>query len=128
MCGDEKTTIENQTSSEQTVTQTPEEKQLNQRNLRIALATEEPQKQAQLQGLDLINQLLGGATELPGIFGTLSRGISPEAIGNQASKLTGQYGAGFQSMGLVDSGTAYKETARGIANELLFPTEQFNIG
>jgi len=85
------------------------------------------QTQAQLQGLNLVNQLLTGGS-LPGYLNTLTSGISSEAIGNQAARLAKQYGAGFQSMGIDDSGVAFRETSRGIANELLYPTEQFNIG
>ena len=65
---------------------------------------------------------------MPGFLGQLSQGLSPEAIGGQATKLAGQFGAGFQSLGIGDSGVAFKETAKGIASELLLPAEQFNIG
>lgn len=82
--------------------------------------------QAQQQGLGLINQLLTGQA-LPGYLGQLPGGISPEAIGTQASRLAGQYGAGFQNLGIADSGVAFRETARGIGQELLFPAEQFNL-
>ena len=89
--------------------------------------TSGPQTQLQLQGMDLVSRLLGGGA-LPGYLNQLTTGISPEAIGEQASRLSRQYGAGFQNMGISDSGVAFRETARGIANELLFPVGQFNLG
>lgn len=76
---------------------------------------------------NILNQLLTGG-QLPGFLQQLTQGISPEAIGSQATRLAGQAGAGFQSLGIGDSGVAFRETARGIANELLLPAEQFNIG
>ena len=123
--GKEKTTVVS--SGTTTPTPTAEETELNRLYLERERAAQSGMIGAQTQGLNLVNQLLTGGT-LPGYLGTLTQGISSEAIGEQASRLAGQYGAGFQSLGLGDSGIAYRETARGIANELLYPTEQFNIG
>ena len=125
--GKERTT-ETQTTDQTTqATGTPEEQQLNRLLLERQKAAQPGILQAQGQGLNLINQLLTGG-QLPGFLGKLSQGLSPEAIGAQASKLAGQFGAGFQGLGIGDSGTAFKETARGIASEVLLPAEQFNIG
>lgn len=128
MCGSSKTSETTVVNQQQQATPTAEETALNQRNLRMALATEGSQTQAQLAGLDLVNKMLAGSTNLPGIFGTLAKGISSEAIGNQATKYALNALPQFQSMGLTDSGVAGREISRGIANELLYPTEQFNIG
>jgi hypothetical protein len=116
-----------QQSSTQTVKQTPEEQELNRLLLEQTRAGQPGTLQAQESGLNLVNRLLLGES-LPGYLDTLTRGISSEAIGTQASRLANQYGAGFQNLGIADSGVAFRETSRGIANELLYPTEQFNIG
>jgi hypothetical protein len=124
MSRDKQTTSQ---SSTQQVQQTPEEQELNRLLLERTRATQGGTIQAQQQGLGLVNQLLAGGT-LPGYLGALQGGISNEAIGTQAAQLAKQYGAGFQNQGLANSGVAFRETSRGIANELLYPTEQFNIG
>lgn len=102
------------------------EQQLNVLGLERQRAAQPGMMQAQAGGLNLINQLLTGQA-LPGYLEGLPGGISPEAIGTQAAQLAGQYGPGFQQMGIADSGVAFRETARGIGQELLFPAEQFNI-
>lgn len=122
--GSERTTQE--TQQETTVQQTPEEQELNKLLLERQKAAQAGTIEAQAGGLNLINQLLAGE-DLPGFLGQLPGGISPEAIGTQAAQLAGQYGAGFQQMGIGDSGVAFRETARGIGSELLFPAEQFNL-
>jgi hypothetical protein len=116
-----------QQSSTQTVQQTPAEQEANSIYLEQLRKAQPGTLQAQESGLNLVNRLLLGES-LPGYLDTLTRGISNEAIGTQASRLANQYGAGFQNLGIADSGVAFRETSRGIANELLFPTEQFNIG
>lgn len=118
------TTVVNQTT---TPTPTAEETALNQRNLRIAQATEAPETQVQLQGLNLVSQLLQGRQPQGELFQQLS-GINPEAIGSQATELTRQNLPGFQSTGLMDSGVMQREIARTIASQLLFPAEQINLG
>ena len=122
MCGNTTTTATS------TPKPTAEETALNQRNLRIAQATEAGETQAQTSGLSLINQLLAGGQNLPGIFGQLSQGISPNAMAAQAGELTRQALPQFQSSGLVDSGTMWDQISKNIANQLVYPAEQFNIG
>lgn len=115
-------------TTETKTTPTEEERQLNARNLRVALATEEPQQQAQLSGLSLVNQLLTGTSPLPGFFGTMAEGITPDTIGNEATRLALRAMPQFQQLGLMESGTAAKQISRSIANELLYPAQQFNVG
>lgn len=106
---------------------TEEEKQMQQLQLQQYKQTVGPQTQAQLSGLNLVNQLLTG--QIPGgFYQKLGQGISPEAIGNQATKYAFQNMPGFQSQGIYDSGIMAKQISRGIANEVLYPAEQFNIG
>ena len=123
--GRDRSSLQSQQSTQ--YTPTPEEQEMQRLQLGQYKQTVGGQTQAQLQGLNLVNQLLTGGS-LPGYLNTLTSGISSEAVGNQAARLAKQYGAGFQSMGIDDSGVAFRETSRGIANELLYPTEQFNIG
>ena len=127
--GKEKTTTETQTSpttQTQRATPTPEETELQQIQLGQVREFDPLQRE--------LNQIFGGLAkqlgtggDLPGFLSSLTTGISPEAIGQQATKLAGRAGAGFQNLGILDSGVAFRETARGIANELLFPAEASNL-
>lgn len=119
--GKEKTTTIQEPES------TPEMTEMNKLLLEQFQQTVGPQTQLQLQGMDLLSQIFSGAENLPGIFGEMGAGISPETIGTQAASLAKQYGPGFQNLGIADSGVAFQQTAQGIANELLFPAEQINL-
>lgn len=74
-------------------------------------------------GQDLLSQILGGQP-LSGTLAPLTEGISEEAIANQAAQLTAQNMAGFQNLGIADSGVAFRETAEDIAGQLLLPVEE----
>ncbi len=111
-----------------TPTASPEETRLNQLQLEQFEQTVGPQTDVQLSGLDLLQRLLSGGIDLPGIFGELGAGISPEAIGTQATELAQRALPQFQSAGILDSGIVGREISKSIANQLLFPAEQFNIG
>lgn len=117
-----------ETQSQTTPKPTWAEKQMQNLQLKQYKQTVKPQTQLQLQGLDLLRQIFSGSTDLPGFFGDMGAGISSEAIGNQAQEMARQNMPGFQQLGLGDSGVAYRETAKDIANNLLFPAEQFNLG
>lgn len=116
------------TSTQTKVLPTPEEQAMQKMQLDQFKQTSGPQTQAQLSGLQLINQLLSGGTNLPGIFGQLAGGISSNAIGTQASQLAKKSMPGFQQAGIQDSGEAERSIANDIAQSILFPAEQFNIG
>jgi len=126
--GNEKSTTQGQTTQSQTQRPEPtaQEKEFNELALQRERASQEGRIESQTQGLNLINQLLTGQ-DLPGFLQQLPGGISSEAIGNQASQLARRFGAGFQGAGIAESGVAFRETARGIGSELLFPAEQFNL-
>lgn len=128
--GGERTTVRTETKTDQTqrATATPEETELNKLALERQRAVQGRQIEAQQQGFNLINQLLTGSSDLPGIFGDLATGVSAEAIGQRSTDLARQNLANFQSLGIADSGTAFKETARDIATSILLPVEQSNIG
>lgn len=118
------TTVVNQTTQ---TTPTAEETALNQRNLRIAQATEPGETTAQVSSLNLINQLLTGQLPSGELFKQIG-GIDPNTIATQATELTRQNLPGFQTQGLLDSGVMQRETARNIAQQLLYPAAQFNVG
>ena len=122
--GKEKQTSEQQ----QTAAATEEEKELQRLEIERTKATQPGMISAQTSGLNLINMLLSGQEPLPGFFNQMSQGISPQAIGTQATQLMRQNLPQYQSMGLLDSGTMMQGISRDIANQLLFPAEQFNIG
>ncbi len=107
---------------------TAQEEEFNKLKLEQFKETVGPQTEVQLSGLDLLNRLLTGGEGLPGIFGELGAGISPEAIGTQATELARQALPQFQLSGILDSGVVGREISKSIANQLLFPAEQFNIG
>lgn len=119
------TKIESQTSSQ--ATPTPEETELNQRNLRIAKATEAGETQAQLSGLNLVNQLLMG--QIPGgMYQQMAGGIDSQALAGQATQMMRSGRTGMQGQGLANSGEADRAISKDIAGNLLFPAQQFNIG
>ena len=107
---------------------TAQESELNKLQLEQFKQTVGPQTDVQLSGLDLLKKLLQGGEGLPGIFGELGAGISPEAIGTQATQLATEALPQFQLSGILDSGLVGKEISKSIASQLLFPAEQFNIG
>ena len=126
--GGERTVTEQAQTTQQQVTPQPtaEETELNKLLLERQRAAQPGTIEAQTQGLSLINQLLTGQ-QLPGFLESLPGGISPEAIGGQATRLSARNLAGFQNLGIADSGVAFRETAKDIAENVLFPAEQFNI-
>ncbi len=120
--GAEKSTTETQ----QQAKATPEETELNRLSLERTRATQEGLIGVQGAGLDLSQLLLKGQP-LPGFLQGLPGGISSEAIGFQAADLAKQNLAGFQGLGIADSGVAFRETAKDIGSNLLFPAQQFNM-
>jgi len=104
---------------------TAEETEMN----KMALAQ---QKEIQPQQTDyyksaynLSNLLLGGQ-QLPGYLSSVTQGIDPNAIGQQAANYAKQNMPGMQSLGVLDSGESMRSIAKGISNDVLFPAQQFN--
>lgn len=121
--GKEKTTVvSNQT---QQATPTPEESEMQRIQLGQYKDIAPQQTEYYKSSYNLAKNLLTGG-EMPGMFKSLSTGLSPEVIGNQASMYASKAMPGFQNLGLTDSGVAFRETARGIANEVLLPTSEYN--
>ena len=61
-----------ETRTESRPTPTAEETEMNKLRLQQFREVVGPQTELQLQGMDLIRQLFGGSTELPGFFGQIS--------------------------------------------------------
>lgn len=116
----------NRDKQESEVKATPEEQELNKLDLELRKELQPQMIDVNKQGLNLSQLLLGGQS-LPGYLESLPGGISEEAIANQATELTKKNMTNFQSLGLADSGVAFRETSEDIANNLLFPAEQFNL-
>jgi hypothetical protein len=119
-------TTKQDTSFEQQATATPGELALNQQDQASLDATADVSQQGQFGAFNLINALLTGGN-LPGFLGSLPGGISAETIGTQAARTAREAQPGFQSLGLADSGVAFRETAQDVGENVLFPAEQFNI-
>ena len=123
-----KTSTSQTTESTQTVTPsaTPQETRLNELDLARREAAQPGLLSTQENAANIINQLLTGG-ELPGFLENLPGGISPEAIGTASTRVAREAGAGFQRLGIADSGTAFRETAADIAGRVQLPAEQFNL-
>ena len=125
--GKDKTTQQGASQSTTKVEQTPEQKAFIQSLLGIQQAGEGDQITTNKNTSALINQLLTGG-ELPGFLQDLVGGLSPEAISAQASQTALASNTGFQNLGIIDSGSAFQGTAKNVAQSVLLPAEQFNLG
>lgn len=117
-----------QTSTSTQATPTPEETALNQRNLRIAMRTEEGEGQMQENALALGNQLLTSFGQ-PGSdqWQSLIGGVTPEQQQRMINEQWRNIAPGFQTQGIYDSGlmaTAKMRSATDLANQ----NAQFNVG
>ena len=125
------TTIVNEAKNEDTAfsqqaTATPQEQAENERQQGIISGRAGGTESAFNNAINLINQALTGGN-LPGFLSGLPGGISPETIGTEASRVASRAQPGFQSLGIADSGVAFRETAREVGESVLFPAEAFNI-
>lgn len=125
--GKEKTTVE--TGGTQTTTPEPTAAELEMQELQLGQfkQTAQPMTDVQLTGLDLIQQLLSGGTDLPGFFGEIGRGISPELTTEIAREAVGDIPPQLQSQGLLDSGVGQSLMAR-TSGDIRRATGEFNIG
>ncbi len=117
---------ESQQQQTQQAFATPEEQAFNKAEQERLGRMGPGEEQAQMGAFNLINALLTGGS-LPGFLGGLPGGISPETIGTQAARTAKEAQPGFQSLGIADSGVAFRETAEDVAENVLFPAEQFNL-
>lgn len=121
------TTVVNQTT---TPTPTAEETELNRLMLERERATQGGMIGVQQAGLSLINQLLTGGSNLPGLFGNIQQGvptgqitgqtaidpskymISPDITNQLVQESLRQITPNLQTQGLLDSGTRASIAAR----------------
>ena len=101
------------TTTTQTTTPTPtrEERELNRLALQRAQAAQQGLIGTQAAGLDLSQLLLRGG-ELPGFFGGLARGITPQMAGEFAQEAIQDILPSFQQAGILASGPAASIAAR----------------
>lgn len=126
MGGERTTQITNQTTSQQ-ATATPEERELNRLALERQRAIQGQQIGVQQQGFNLVNQLLTGSSDLPGVLGKLPRGIDPEVTQSIVDESLRDVRTSFQGSGILDSGIALETGAR-VAGDIRRASEEFNIG
>ena len=130
--GNTKTTTGSSQNQQQqmTTTATPEERQMEQLELSGMQQTQPQQVQVQKSGLNAINNLLtGNLAALPNYMRQSATGIDNNAIATQAGVMTRKLLPNFQASGVpLDSGETLRSVTQQIANELLYPTQQFNIG
>lgn len=118
------TTVVNQT---QQATATPEETRQNQLALEREEAIQPGLIQLQKQGVSVSNQLLAGSTDLPGFFGDIGKGLSPEAITDISQAALRDLYPQFQAQGILDSGTAASVAGR-TAGDIRRASYEYNIG
>ena len=124
MGSDKSTTTIDQTSTPQL---TEAEKQSQQLGLEREQAVQPGLIQAQQGGLSLINQLMAGSTDLPGFFGELGQGISPDVTQGIVNQTLEDIRPGLQMSGIFDSGTRGAIEARTSA-DIRRATAEFNLG
>jgi len=121
--GKDKTTVSTTTQA----TPTEAEREMQKLQLEQYKKTVGPQTDVQFAALQQLNNLFTGQPLSP-YFAEAGQGISPQTIGIQAAELARTNLPQFQALGIGDGGVAYRELAKDIANQVLFPAEQFNIG
>ena len=122
--GKEQTTVVQ--SGTTTAKSTPEEKELIRLEMERQQATQQGQIATQTQGLDLISKLLAGQ-ELPGYFGSIGRGISPEVTQGLTDDALRDVATKAQFGGFLDGGVASSIGAR-VSGDIRRGAEEFNIG
>lgn len=113
------------TTTNQTTTATPEERELNRLQLEQARAFDPQQRQMNENAGNLVNQLLTGKS-LPGYLNTLPGGISPEVTQHIVDQSLRDLYPQFQSSGILDSGVAASIAGR-TSGDIRASAEQFNI-
>ncbi len=122
--GQEKTTTT--IDNTQKVTPTAEETRKNQLDLQLREASQAGQMELQQSGLNLSNLLLKGSTNLPGFFGELGTGINQDVQNQIVQESLRAIRPGFQSSGLMDSGTAASIEAR-TAGDIYRSSAEYNM-
>jgi len=123
--GGSKTVV--QSSSQQQATPTPEETRLNQLEIERVEATQPGQIETQKSGLNLINRLLAGETNLPGFFGQVGEGIGEDITSQIVRQSLKDIAPQFQAQGILDSGTAASIAGRTAA-DIRTGVAEYNLG
>lgn len=116
-----------ESSGTSTAKPTEQEEALNKLQLEQAQAAQEGTIAAQGAGLNLVNKLLTGSTDLPGYLKQLAGGITEEQTQGMVQSSLADIYPQFQSSGILDSGTA-AAVAGGVAGDIRNQNAQFNIG
>jgi hypothetical protein len=125
--GKSKTTVESNTTSVQKAEMSPEERErYNIENQQLA-RTAGPQTDVQLQGLNLINQLLSGNANLPGFFGEMGKGIDSNMADQIANESVNDIMPMLQQQGLMGQPVGAYAASR-TAGDVRRGVAEFNIG
>jgi hypothetical protein len=123
--GKEKTTTT--TTASQQAEMSPEERRNYELQNQQLEATMPMQTEVQKTGLNLINRLLSGETNLPGFFGEIGNGINEQQIQDMSRASIRDLMPSFNQQGLLDSGTAISAASR-TAGDIRRTVGEFNIG
>jgi hypothetical protein len=127
MGGEKKTETTTVVQSGQTTPQaTPEQQELDRILLGQARAADPLQREVTQAGLSRTLELFRGE-ELPGFFGDIGRGISPEITEELSQEAVQDLLPSFQTSGILDSGVAASVAGR-VAGDIRRGVAEFNIG
>lgn len=113
------------TSSTTSTTASPLQNEFDQLQLNQQKAFDPYVQQTGISGLQLANNLLTG-NQLPGAYGNLYAGISPEVTQDIVNQSLRDINSQFGSLGLLDSGVNAQIQARTSA-DIRNQAEQFNL-
>lgn len=123
--GKERTVVQTSSNQSAQYTATPEEQELNRLQLAQAREFDPIQRELNLRGGNLVNNLLAGQP-LPGYLGGLPGGISEDVTSQIVRDSIRDLQGSFQSAGLLDSGVNAAISARTAA-DIRTQSAQFNL-
>jgi hypothetical protein len=127
MCGSSKQqeTQQQQSTATQSYTPSAQERELIDARAKAELGLIPQQTKLQETGMDLVQKLLAGGTDLPEFFQGLT--ISPEMATSLSQKAVRDIMPQFQSSGILDSGVSASVAGRSAA-DIERQVAEFNIG
>ena len=120
------TTVESSSTTKPKAT--AEETEMNKILLQRMKDTAGQQTQLQQTALGLGQNILSGNENAMPDWYKKMYSISPQAMSTQAANMVRSGQTSAQSMGIGDSGEMWKAITNDVANNLVYPAEQFNIG
>lgn len=121
-------TTQQQAQASTTVyTPSPQEQEMQDIQLQQYKEISPFQTETQKAAYGFINQLLAGSNALPGFFGAIGQGISPQMTSDIARKSVEDILPSFQKSGILDSGVAASVAGR-VAGDVRRQTAEYNIG